>query len=84
MRCTSHSGAMLAAAAFSIILSGGAFSPASAEDAKVQCLGVNACKGQSECKTASTSCKSQNACKGQGWLFTTKADCEAAGGKVQG
>ena len=55
-----------------------------ADEAKVHCMGSNACKGQSACKTASSSCKGQNACKGQGFIDMTKAECEAAGGTVQG
>jgi uncharacterized membrane protein len=82
MKHISRSGAVLAAAAFSLAMAGAAVAPVQAEDAKVQCTGVNACKGHSECKTASSSCKGQNACKGQGWLSTTKADCDAQGGKV--
>ena len=30
------------------------------------CAGMNACKGQGGCKTASHACAGQNACKGQG------------------
>ena len=49
----------------------------------VKCSGVNACKGQSACKSAANSCKGQNACKGQGWSETsTSAECGQKGGKV--
>ena len=49
----------------------------------VQCMGINACRGQSECKTATGACKGQNACKGQGWLAAKSAeDCADRGGKV--
>lgn len=54
--------------------------PAPAQEAQVKCSGVNACKGQSACATATTSCKGHNACKGQGWVETTAADCETQGG----
>jgi hypothetical protein len=37
-----------------------------AADAKVQCSGINACKGKSECATAKNACKGQNECEGQG------------------
>lgn len=84
MKHISKSGAILAAAALSLAVSGVAFTPAYAQDAKVHCTGANACKGQSACKTANSSCKGQNACKGQGWIETTSAaECEAAGGKVE-
>ena len=44
--------------------------------------GVNACKGQSACKSANSSCKGQNACKGQGWVETsTTLECVAIGGR---
>lgn len=58
-------------------------SGAVAEDAKVHCMGVNSCKGNSACATANSSCKGQNACKGQGWMELTKADCDEQGGTVE-
>ena len=51
---------------------------------RAKCFGVNACKGQSECKTAASSCKGLNACKGQGFLGLTEAECSSAGGKNGG
>ncbi|MBV8801683.1 MAG: hypothetical protein JO131_01720 [Gammaproteobacteria bacterium] len=48
----------------------------------VQCYGVNSCKGQSDCKTASGSCKGKNSCKGQGFKMMSNADCTKAGGKT--
>jgi hypothetical protein len=45
-------------------------------------MGINACKGTSECATATSSCKGSNSCKGQGWVHTSKEDCTAKGGKV--
>lgn len=53
-----------------------------AED-KVPCLGVNACKAQGTCHTASNACAGQNGCKGQGVTQTTAADCKAKGGKIR-
>ena len=47
-------------------------------DAKIHCDGVNACKGQSACKTANNACKGQNSCKGKGFTEMTKAECDAA------
>ncbi len=46
----------------------------------VHCYGVNACKGQSDCKSGNHACKGQNACKGQGFKAMTTAACTAAGG----
>ena len=41
---------------------------ATAATAQVPCTGVNACKGQSACKSAANACKGQNACKGKGFV----------------
>ena len=77
-------GIVLAATAAAAFLTAGiatTISPAQA--AGVKCVGANACKGQSACKTASSSCKGQNACKGKGWMESKdKAACDKAGGKV--
>jgi hypothetical protein len=48
--------------------------------AKGACVGVNSCKGTSNCATATTSCKGQNACKGQGFLLLSRSDCAASDG----
>lgn len=77
-------GYVLAAAAAVMFTAGTiamAPSPAAAEG--VKCAGLNSCKGQSECATASSSCKGLNACKGQGWVSAESADaCTSAGGTV--
>lgn len=54
-----------------------------ADEAKVKCEGVNACKGTSECKTAKHECAGKNACKGQGVSQMSKADCDAAKAKAK-
>ena len=77
------SGAALAAAA-SLFLSGAvSITSANAEEAKVQCAGVNACKGKSECSSAKNGCKGQNACKGEGWRSMSEKRCVEKGGKVE-
>jgi hypothetical protein len=48
-----------------------------------KCVGGNACKGQSACKTAGGQCAGQNACKGQGFSITTAEDCEAKAGTFE-
>lgn len=58
-------------------------SEAQADEAKIQCKGVNACKGQSACMSAKNSCKGMNSCKGQGFLEMSKADCAAAKAKAK-
>jgi len=46
-----------------------------AKEAKIHCLGVNACKGKSACKSANNACKGQNSCKGKGFLEMTAKEC---------
>ena len=53
------------------------------QEAKVHCGGINACKGQSECKTATNECAGKNACKGKGIVSTTEKECADKGGKVE-
>ncbi|HLF98340.1 MAG TPA: hypothetical protein VI457_14460 [Methylococcaceae bacterium] len=80
-----RSGLLLATAAAALFASGAAMAAeqADAQEAKVQCGGLNACKGQSACKTAANACKGQNSCKGQGWVPTASAEeCKAKGGEV--
>lgn len=59
-------------------------SSSGASSAQVKCVGGNACKGQSACKSAASSCKGQNACKGKGFVMTDNdAACKKAGGTVE-
>ncbi len=53
------------------------------EEAKVHCDGVNACKGQTACQTATNACKGQNSCKGKGWLFLSKEECNTAKARMK-
>jgi len=76
------SGVALAAAAATIF----AVAPMNASAASHKagkCMGINSCKGQSACATATSSCAGQNSCKGQGWVKATKSDCEAKGGTFE-
>ncbi len=77
---------LLATAAATLFLSGSVLAAegTAASEAKVHCTGINACKGTSECKTATNACKGKNSCKGQGWVTTTKAKCDAKGGREVG
>ena len=50
--------------------------------AKVQCFGVNACKGQSDCKSGNHDCKGQNSCKGQGFKSESAKACAADHGSL--
>jgi len=77
---------LLATAAAALFTSGQVFAAGEAatpttEAKKVHCGGVNACKGTSECKTATNACKGQNQCAGQGMVLLTKEKCEEKGGK---
>lgn len=85
MKLTKTSGATIAAAAAAFILSGTIMTPVSAQmsDAKVQCFGVNSCKGQGACKTAKNDCKGLNSCKGQGFVSLTASDCKTKGGTTK-
>ncbi len=50
---------------------------------KVNCYGVNSCKGHSTCKTAKNACKGQNTCKGQGVVKMSEKKCEKLGGSTE-
>lgn len=81
MKITAKSGSVLAAAAATLLLAGAVAAPVqAAEEVKGHCIGANACKGQSACKTETSGCGGQNACKGKGWLEMTQAECE----KIEG
>ncbi len=53
------------------------------EQDKGHCLGVNSCKGLSNCSGQLNSCKGLNACKGQGWFRLGREECEDQGGEFQ-
>jgi hypothetical protein len=74
------SSAALAAAA-AVLFSAGTTTVSAADEAKVKCEGVNACKGQSQCATATNGCSGQNSCAGKGYLEMTQAECDAAKAK---
>lgn len=84
MKMTTKSGAAIAAAAVTLLLSGAAIgtSAQAASDGKVHCFGVNSCKGQGSCKTSMNDCKGMNSCKGHGWVEKTEAECKDAGGST--
>lgn len=57
-------------------------SSASSSEMMVMCNGINACKGHSDCKTATSACKGMNQCKGTGWVFLSKEECLKKGGSI--
>ena len=72
---------LIAVAAAGLFVSGASGAVAAeANEAKVQCAGINSCKGKSECSSAKNGCKGQNACKGQGWVTQDAKECKAKGG----
>lgn len=82
MKLNAKSGAALAAAAALLVLSNiAAVAPATAAN-KVNCFGVNACKGHGSCKSTANACKGQNACKGKGFVVISKSTCTAKGGST--
>jgi uncharacterized membrane protein len=84
MKMTFVSGTGIAAAAVALAITGTTLAPSAAFAAgKVQCFGINSCKGHGACKSASNACKGQNSCKGQGFLMEhSKHACLKMGGKL--
>jgi hypothetical protein len=82
MKIDINSGAAIAAAAAALLIAGTALSAPMqmAAGEKGHCMGANACKGQSACKTEANACGGQNACKGKGFTEMTKEECE----KIEG
>ena len=81
-------GMLLASAAATLFVAGGAGMANAAHhedshEAKVECHGVNGCKGQSACKTAESECSGQNSCKGKGFLKLTQEECEKAKAEME-
>jgi uncharacterized membrane protein len=76
--------AILASAVAGLFVAGGAVAAnaesheGGAEAEKIHCEGVNACKGHSDCSTATNDCKGLNECKGKGYVSMTQEECDAA------
>jgi len=68
-----------AAAFYGMYKSVDAFAP-KAEAGQIACYGINACKGQTVCATASNACRGLNSCQGKGYLHATRAECADKGG----
>lgn len=79
---TKMTGMALAAAAAALFTTASIGTAVAAEEAKVQCTGANACKGQGACKSAKNDCAGKNGCKGQGFLNISEKECAAKGGKA--
>ena len=83
MRLKNSSGLAVATAAAMLFGTGLISTAVAGTETKTQCAGVNACKGQSACKSANNACKGQNSCKGQGFLEMSKKECAAAKEKMK-
>lgn len=88
MKTKTIPGSLTATAAAALLLGGCAANNADSGGAGVstasemgQCHGVNSCKGNSFCATASSVCATQNTCKGKGWLALTAQECQQRGGR---
>ena len=75
---------LIASAAATLVLTGAIAARADEKMGgdQVHCMGVNACKGQGACASASNECKGHNSCKGKGMTKMSAADCKAKGGTV--
>jgi hypothetical protein len=78
MRLKRTPGVAVATAAALLFGTGVVSSAFAGDEAKIHCGGVNACKGQSACKSANNACKGQNSCKGKGFLEMTRKECADA------
>ena len=68
-------GVVLAAAA-AVAFATAPVTSAVASPQHVKCVGGNACKGKSMCKTAENMCKGHNSCKGKGFVMAkSKKEC---------
>lgn len=76
-------GGVLAAAAAAVFAIAPLSVTAAEGAAQGHCMGANACKGHSACKTAGNECKGHNACKGKGFTESTEEECTKAGGKFE-
>jgi uncharacterized membrane protein len=74
--------AAFAIAAISMSAATPSFAQTQSPSAKVQCFGVNSCKGQSDCKSGNHDCKGQNSCKGQGFKALSASKCAAEHGST--
>jgi hypothetical protein len=78
----STKGALIAAMAAGLFAASAPLTASAGDSDKVHCQGVNACKGQGACHSASNACAGNNGCKGKGWVSTTEKECKDKGGKV--
>jgi hypothetical protein len=73
-------GAMVAAAVAGLFATGTPAVVHAKAGKKVNCTGVNDCKGKGSCKSATNECKGKNDCKGKGMMKMSEKDCTDKGG----
>lgn len=80
----SRSSLLLASAVVGMMAFAGTPGSVSADDAgKVNCYGVNKCKGSGACGGKGHSCAGENSCKGHGYLKIDKDTClKIEGGRL--
>jgi len=78
---------ILAAAVASFVVAGAMSAmpgtAVAAEAGKVECHGVNSCKGTGKCGGKGHGCAGKNDCKGKGWVSKTDKECKDAGGTTK-
>ena len=79
-------GTLLAVGAAALILAGcaGAGTKSAETSTNVACVGVNSCKGTSDCKTAGNACKGHNACKTAKNACKGQGSCKVAANNCKG
>lgn len=84
MKFSKKSGVLLAVAAATIFTTSAlaVTGSSSGSPAKVDCYGVNSCRGQGSCNTPTNSCQGLNSCKGKGVIKLSQSDCLKRGGKI--
>ena len=83
IKASKLAGVAIAASAAALFLSGcesTSGGQSARTEAKIACDAANACKGMSDCKTATTNCAGQNDCKGQGFVKLSSVDCSKVTG----
>jgi uncharacterized membrane protein len=81
---TNKGGLLLASAVAGLLTLAAPVGMATADEPqKVECYGINKCKGMGACGGKEHSCAGENACKGQGFLKIDRDTClKIAGGRL--
>jgi len=82
MKINKSTGVALAIAAAGLFAVAPIVAHAGSGHDKVHCYGVNKCKGNNDCKSASNACKGKSSCKGKGFVAMSESACDKIDGKV--